>query len=159
MKQNGALMKRRSFLALPVAAAVAAVAALAACGKKKDPVQSVLDGVVAAAEKGDASDLMAFVAEDFKAANGESRADAELSTKRYLMAYDGLKVTLRDVKVDKGGAGEAFVTFRADIAGTPKNIGGLAAYLPSSGSYRFELRLVESDGRMKIAWASWQGVE
>lgn len=138
-------------------AAAAALLAAAACAAK-DPVAAALGGIEKGAEKRDADAVLAWVAPDFEG-GGWSRAEVEQNLKRYLFAYDGLEVTVRDLKVERG-AGVAFATFRADLSGTPRAIGGLADLVPRTSSFRFEVRLAPGDGgRWRVYRASWQPLE
>lgn len=148
-------MKRlRPLVASLVACAVALVGACA----KKDPVEAALSGIEAGAEKRDAAAVLEWVAPDFEG-GGWSRAEAEQNLRRWLLAYQGLDVTIRDLKVERGG-GVAFASFRADLSGTPRAIGGLADLLPRSSSWRFEVRLAPGDGgRWRIYRATWQAAD
>jgi len=129
-----------------------------ACREKADPVRRTLDRLVQAAEKRDAQTIAEHLAGDFQAADGSGRADAQATLLRYLAAYEDLNVRLSDITIERGESA-ARVTFRADLAGKPRQIGGLEGYLPRSSAYRFELRLVPEGERWNIAWASWEPAE
>lgn len=137
------------------ALAIALAGTPLACGEKGDPVRQTLDQVVAAAQERDAEAVAQHLAPDFQAADGSGRADAQATLRRYLAAYEQLSVRLSDVTIERGPSA-ARVTFRADVSGTPRKIGGLEGFLPRSSAYRFELRLVPEGERWKIAWASWE---
>lgn len=125
-----------------------------ACGKKGDPVRHTLDAIVAAAEKGSADGVLAGIAADYKDAEGNGRADIELTLRRYLAAYESLAVRLSDVEIERSSSA-ARVRFRADFSGVPRKLGGLDAWLPRSSSWRFEVRLSPEKGEWKVYWASW----
>jgi hypothetical protein len=125
-----------------------------ACGPRKDPVRAALDRVVAGAEGRDASDVVACLTADYTDAEHASPAEVELTLKRYLLAYESLRISLSDVQVD-GGPTRARATFRASLSGTPRAVGGLDAILPRSSSYRFDVLLVKDGARFKIAKAAW----
>ncbi|MGH9398936.1 MAG: hypothetical protein ACRD00_01110 [Thermoanaerobaculia bacterium] len=142
-------------LLLPIL--VLAAAALC-CAEKGDPAKAALDRMVKAAHGRDAGVFAENLAEDFAAADGSTRADALATLKRYFAAYAILDVTLSDIKIERGQKA-AHATFRADLSGQPQKLGGLDGLLPSSSSWRFELRLVPDGSRWKVAWASWEPAE
>ena len=96
----------------------------------------------------------AALAEDFEAGNGQGRGELKAELSRMMAAYATLRVSLSDVVADRG-TGLAHVTLRAALAGTPRAAGGAEAYLPRTAAYRFDLRLVERDGRFRITKAAW----
>ncbi len=139
---------------------VASLAALlAACGEKPDPVRSLLDDIVSAAEKRDAPAIVERLAPDFQAADGTGRADAEATLRGYLAAYERLGVRVSDLKIERA-AGAARMRFRADLSGSPRKVGGLEGILPRSSAYRFDLRLApDGKGRWLVTWAGWEQVQ
>ena len=147
----------RRRLLLPLLALAAAAAALC-CREKGDPAKAALDRMVKAAHARDAGAFAENLAADFAAADGSARADALSTLRRYFAAYAILDVTLSDVTIERG-QNAARATFRADLSGQPQKIGGLEGFLPSSSSWRFELRLVPDGSRWKVAWASWEPAE
>ncbi len=62
---------------------------------------------------------------------------------------------LSDVTIERA-EGAARVRFRAELSGQPRQASGLAGLLPSSETYRFDVRLVPDGSRWKVAWASWE---
>jgi hypothetical protein len=134
-----------------------ALFAAAACGEKGDPVRRTIDEIVTAAEKRDAAAVVERLAPDFQAADGSGRADAETTLRRYLGAYERLRVRVSDLTIERA-AGAARARFRAEISGTPRNVGGLEGLLPRSSVYRFDLRLAPASdgGRWLVTWASWE---
>jgi len=156
MRENKALSaKSRSRLLGAIAVALALLAA--ACGEKGDPVRRAIDEIVAAAERRDAGAIVERLAPDFQAADGSGRADAETTLRRYLAAYERLSVRISDLTIERA-AGAARARFRADLSGTPRQIGGLEGLIPRSSAYRFDLRLAPAadGGRWLVAWASWE---
>jgi hypothetical protein len=156
MRENKALSAKsgsRPFRAL----ALAAIFAAAACGEKGDPVRRTIDEIVAAAEKRDAGAVLEHLAPDFQAADGSGRADAETTLRRYLAAYERLGIRISDLTIERA-AGAARARFRADLSGTPRQIGGLEGLIPRSSAYRFDLRLapLPDGGRWLVSWASWE---
>jgi hypothetical protein len=136
---------------------LAAILVGAACGEKGDPARRTIDEIVAAAEKRDAAAVIERLAPDFQAADGSGRADAEMTLRRYLAAYERLGVRISDFQIERA-AGAARARFRADLTGTARKIGGLEGILPQSSTYRFDLRLepASDGGRWLVTWASWE---
>lgn len=137
--------------------ALALLLLLGACAKKGDPVRELIDASVADAEARDADALAARLTQDFRAADGEDRAAMAQTIQRLLFAYERLDVDVTDVTIERAPQ-VAQVAFRASLSGAPRG-GGLEAILPRSGSWRFELRVVEEEGTWKIAQASWRPLE
>lgn len=141
---------RRTTLAL----ALLLLLGMAGCRKHGDPVRESLDDLAHAAEKRNASAALELIAPDYQGSG--SRADVEADLRRYLAAYESLSVKLSDLKIERG-PDAARVTFRADLSGTPRKLGGLDGLLPRSAAYRFEVNMAVYDGRWKIYKASWRG--
>ncbi len=133
-----------------------ALAFVAACGPKTDPVQQTLDGIVEGAEDRQAAAIVERLSPDFQAADGSGRPDAEANLRRYLAAYESLGVRISELTIERA-AGAARARFRADLSGSPRKIGGLEGLLPRTSAYRFDLRLVPAEGgRWVVTWASWE---
>jgi len=153
----------RRILALPSeravkAAALGVVLAGLSCRPAGEPVRATLDSVADAARARDADKLLENLAPDFQGADGSGRAEAESTVRRLFAAYEILDVELSDVTIEKSesATGPALARFTAKMTGQPRNVAGLAGFLPSASTWKFEARLVPSDGgRWKIAWARW----
>jgi hypothetical protein len=130
-----------------------AVLALSRCGGRGDPARETLDRIARAARERSASTVVEQLSGDYRDASGNARSDVEQMLRGYFAAYEIVDVTLSDVAVERG-EGAARARFRADLSGQPRQ--GAAGILPSSASYRFDLRLVPEGSRWKVAWASWQ---
>ena len=144
-------LRQRSLGVLP---ALLLLFVLISCGRKPDPVVLLLGRVKDAAEARDADAISRELAEDFEAGNGQGRTELSAELSRMMAAYATLRVSLSDVVAERG-TGLAHVTLRAALAGTPRALGGAEAYLPRTATYRFDLRLVERDGRYRITKAAW----
>jgi hypothetical protein len=129
-----------------------------ACGEKTDPVRESIDRVVAAAEKRDAAAMLGELAENFQSAEGTGRADVEAQLRRYFAAFENLDVEISELSIERAERA-ARATFRADLSGKVRKIGGLEGILPSASAWRFEVRLVPEGGGWKIAWVSYQPAE
>ncbi|HSS44788.1 MAG TPA: hypothetical protein VLO07_05535 [Thermoanaerobaculia bacterium] len=126
-----------------------------ACGEKGDPVLQTLDEIVKRTHARDTQAVLQNLTADFRDESGQDRSETEATIRRYFAAYESLNVTLRDVAIERA-PNAAHASFRAEISGQPRKIGGLEGLLPRSSTYRFDLRLVPEEGKWKIAWASWQ---
>jgi hypothetical protein len=132
-----------------------AVAALAACGGKKDPVLALLSDLEKAAEARSAERIEERLTEDFRAQGGMPRADVGPMLRRYFAAYETVNLEVYEVQVERGEA-EARVRFRVDFDGRPVQFGPLAGFLPPSAMYRFDLGLKRADGVWRVAEAGWE---
>jgi hypothetical protein len=137
--------------------ALVAILVGAACGEKGDPARRTIDEIISAAEKRDAAAIVERLAPDFQAADGSGRADAEMTLRRYLAAYERLGVRISDLQIERA-AGAARARFRAELSGTPRQIGGLEGLLPQTSAFRFDLRLAPASdgGRWLVTWAGWE---
>jgi hypothetical protein len=139
----------------PRAWLVFGVVLLSACREKGDPVRQTLDRVADAARNRDAAAVSRELAADYRDASGNARADVEQFLRGYFAAYEIVDVSLDDVSIERA-EGAARARFRADLSGQPRQRAGVAGLLPSSESYRFDVRLVPEGSRWKIAWAAWE---
>jgi len=131
---------------------------VAGCGGGSDPVRGTIDEIARAAEKRDAPTVMQRLSPDFQAADGTGRADIETALRGYFAGYEKLGVEISDLKIERA-AGAARARFRADLSGKPRQVPGLDGWLPSTGSYRFDLRLSpDVRGRWLVTWAAWEQV-
>ena len=150
MRENKALPRGR------IAAALVMAVMFAACGPATDPVRQTIDGIVEGAEERQAAAIVERLSPDFQAADGSGRADADVTLRRYLAAYEKLGVRISDLTIERA-EGAARARFRADLTGSPRRIGGLEGLLPEASAYRFDLRLVPAEGgRWLVAWAAWE---
>ena len=137
------------------ALAALALSLIAACGARKDPVLALLDDLEAAAEDKDAEAIRDHLAEDFGGQGGIGRAEAYAQMRRYFAAYETIGLDVYDVSVRRGEGG-ADVTFRVELSGRARSIGGLDGLLPPGALYRFDLHVVERPGGWKIQRAGWE---
>jgi hypothetical protein len=128
---------------------------VASCREKGDPVGQTLDRIAKASRERSASAVVEQLSGDYRDASGNGRADIEQFLRGYFAAYEIVDVTLHDVSIERS-EGAARARFRADLSGQPRQSTGAAGLLPTSESYRFDVRLVPEGSRWKVAWASWQ---
>ena len=140
------------------AGAAVALLMLAGCGRGGDPARETLDRIAKAAHARDASAVAAELSAEYRDEAGNGRSDIERTLAGYFAGYEIVDVTLSDVAIERA-EGAARVRFRADLSGQPRKAAGLAGLLPSSQSYRFDVRLVPDGSRWKVAWASWVPAE
>jgi hypothetical protein len=137
--------------------ALAALLAASSCGAKHDPARRTLDELVAAVEARDPAAIVERLAPDFQAADGTGAADADMTLRRFLAAYESLDVRISDVTIERA-ADAARARFRADFSGKPRTAGGLDQLVPRTSAYRFDLRLAPASpgGRWLVTWAGWE---
>jgi hypothetical protein len=132
---------------------------ISACHRAlRDPVMACLTGAALAAESRDADGVMSRVAEGFRDAEGDGKAEAAALVRRTLAAYTSLSLTLSDVAIERGEAA-AQARFKVRMSGKPRGVGGLDGLLPRSSRWSFDVRLEAGTGGWKIAWASWTRLE
>lgn len=135
------------------AALLACAAAIAVgCGGPKDPVQALLDDVVAAGEARDAGAVVEHLAEGFEGTGGMRKAEVRATLQRYFAAYQSVDLTLYDLTVEEGHQAR----FRMDFSGRPRDVGGLAGLLPSTAVYSFELTLADGPDGLLVDRATWE---
>jgi len=138
-----------------VLAAAAGLLLLASCGRApRDPVRETLERTLKAAEARDAGAVIDHLSADFRDGEGEGRAEAADTIRRYLAGYQSISLKVSDEEVERGPE-EARAMFRVAMSGKPRAIGGLEGFLPRESRWRFELRLKPEKDGWKITWASW----
>lgn len=138
---------------LPAALLVALL--LASCRKDADPVRATIDSLAVAADDRDADAAGELLAAAYTDAEHPDRAAALLTVRRYFTAYERISTSFSDVQIDRK-PDLARATFTATFDGAPRKIGSLDAMLPRTAKVKFEMNLVEEQGRWKIVWAGWQ---
>jgi hypothetical protein len=136
---------------------VSAAVGLTGCRARKDPVQALLDDLVAAAEAKNADGIRERLADDFRGQGGINRAEAVSTIRRYLAGYEKVQIEVYDVAIQRGD-GSADMTFRVEFSGHARSIGGLDGLLPPGASYRFDLHVVDQGGTWKVERAAWESV-
>lgn len=122
---------------------------LFAC-RESDPIAAKIDEIAEAAEDRDVSDVMRHISPNFEG----DRAEVEGYLKRTFFAYKSFDVSVLDLRSQVSGD-EAWATFRVNMIGVPKTIGGIDQYMPRSSSYRFEVSLRDEGGDWKVVSARW----
>lgn len=131
------------------------VAVVAGCSRApRDPVAALLGDLEAAAEARDVTAIEKRLAAGFLGQDGIPRARALDEARRYFALYEEVRVEVYGIETPESGR----VVFHVDFAGHAKPIGGLSSFVPPEAAYRFECELVEEDGSLKLARASWQAV-
>jgi hypothetical protein len=127
---------------------------LAACSKS-DPLKEPIETVQRAVEARDATDFATALAPGYRDREHPDAAAAADTVRRYLAAYDALKLDVAGLRIVTRGA-TATASFRAELTGTPRNVAGLERWLPRSATYDFVLQLEKDGSRWKIASAEWE---
>ena len=127
---------------------------LAACSDPQSPearVRAVIDGMQAAAEARDASDVMDFVAADFRSADGQDFAEMQRYLLGYLLAHQSVHLWTRIDSLEFPVAGEARVQLSVGMAG--KSAGAGPAQL-SADLQQLDLVLRQQQGEWKVVYAA-----
>jgi hypothetical protein len=145
---------------LRLAAAFTGFALAAACGRgAPDPVQGLLDELVAAAEARDAARVTARLSTGFRGPGAMGRADAEAQLRRTLAAYESVSVEVWGLEVERQEAA-ARLRFHAEFSGRARRVFGLDGLLPPGAVYRFEVAVrQEDDAVWRAVSAEWDPVQ
>jgi hypothetical protein len=147
---------RRAFvLAMAPIAPFLLIIFTCACRGPRDPIMKLLERMERAAEKRDASALIAHLSPDFRGPQASTRADAEALLKRYLAAYETVRLEIYEVVVQRADS-TAALRFRVDFVGQALQFGGLSSFLPPSAMYRFKMDLARAGDEWKVTGAEWE---
>ena len=130
---------------------------VAACRRSGDPAAEAVGELARSANRRDASAIVASLAPGFAGPSGETAADVEAELRRLFAAYSSVDVAIENLVVDRL-PDFTLARFVASFRGSARRLGGMEALLPESARYRFELRLVESGGRFRVAHAFWEEI-
>lgn len=133
--------------------------ALGACRGQPDPVMALVESLRTGAEDRDAQAIADRLADDFKGNGSVDKAEAAATLRRYFAAYESVRLGVYDVAVTRRTDTEADLSFRAELNGSARRIGGLDGFLPPSAVERFDLRLTRRGPDWKVAAAEWREVE
>lgn len=129
---------------------------VAACSRTpSDPVRELLGELESAAEARDADRIEARLSDGFEGQAGLSRADTLAILRRYFAAYETVAIEVYGVETELAD-GSAGVRLRADFAGEARKLGPLAAVLPPTAFYRFELGVADVGGTWRVMKATWE---
>jgi len=146
-----------------IAAALAGAMALSGCARKRDTqagVRTLIEDLRAGAEDRDTGAVILRLTDDFHGTGALNRTGAITTLKQYFAAYEKLRVNVYDVAITEKSTREADVTCRVELTGTTKRMGALAALLPPSAVYRFDLHVVRPWGPdWMVQSAEWQSAE
>jgi hypothetical protein len=132
--------------------------ALAAFGcRAKSPVERLLADLESHVEDRDAEAVGTLLAPELRAANNMTKTDTVAEMKRYFFAYESLDIHVSDVVAT--GEPPTKIALRVDMEGQAKQVGGLGGLVPGLSAWRFELDLVEREGRLLINGARWERVD
>lgn len=153
---RGVRGSRRAIVAAwPLLATVVAMA----CGAEPDPVVALVESLRTAAEDRDAQAFSERLADDFRGNGDVDRAEAAAILRRYLAAYESVRLAVYDVTVTRRTDTEAHVSFRVEFNGSARRVGGLDGFLPPSAVERFDVRLVRRGPDWEVASAEWRPIE
>jgi hypothetical protein len=142
------------------AAALAAAALAAACGRgATDPVQGLLAGVEAAAERRDVEGVAGFLSEQYRDHHGLGRVETTHQLERWLAGYESVALEVYGTEVERGGDASARVRCVVEFSGRGRRAFGLDGLLPPAATYRFTLDLTEERGRWVVRGAAYEPVD
>ena len=121
------------------------VCCLAACGARssdEEQVRELVAGMEAAAEARDASDVLAFVADDYDDAQGFDKSQLKNFLRGYLLAHPKLEVVVNISRLEFPADGLA----RAGLSVTTVEMND-----PDHASFDVEFRRVDGDWRLSRA--------
>jgi hypothetical protein len=127
---------------------------LSACSDPQSPeaqVRAVIDAMQTAAEARDASDVMDFVASDFRSAEGQDFADMQRYLRGYLLAHPSVHLLTRIDALEFPVAGEARMQLSVGMAGKAVTAG---AWDLSADLQQLDLVLRQQQGHWKVVYAA-----
>jgi hypothetical protein len=125
-----------------------------ACSDSQSPeaqVRTVIAAMQSAAEARDASDLMEFVAADFRSAEGQSFPDMERYLVGYLLAHQRIHLLTRIEQLEFPIPGEAHVRLSVGMAGKAV-VGG--TWELAADIQELDLVLREDAGQWQVVYAA-----
>jgi ketosteroid isomerase-like protein len=125
---------------------------LCGCSDPQSPeeqVRAVINGMQAAAEARDTSDLMDFIDPDVRDAEGRGFEEIQRYVRGYLLAHQSVHLLTRIELLEFPVPGDARVRLAVGMAGTSGAGGNLAADLQ-----QLDLVLRQQDGSWKVIHAS-----
>jgi hypothetical protein len=141
-------------------AALLVLTLLASCAREDSPEQRVrafVDRVAASAEARAWGDFDAYLADDYRDAQGLTRTETLAILARYILAHRSIHVFHRIRALEIRDPRQARVVVLAALAGGPvagpEDLARLAADL-----YRFELELRDDGGSLRVSSGAWQPV-
>lgn len=142
---------------LHLAALLAALALLDACGSHDSPeaqVRKVVADLEAAAEARDADDLMQFVAEDFRDAYGQGSAELARYLQGYFIANQSIHLLTRIEALQFTNDDEA--RLRVTVAMVGREADAAAAWNLAADLHDFDVTLRRQHGRWRVSYARWR---
>jgi SnoaL-like domain len=140
----------------PILVLIAALVAAAACSQPDSPEQQVrttIEQMELAAEQRNVGDLMEYVSNEYRDADGYGPKQISQYVRGYLVANQSIRLLTRMDEIEFPGDDEArakvlvgMVSREADAAGA----WDLAADL-----YEFDIALIREDGDWKVTYAKW----
>lgn len=130
-----------------------AAALLAGCSASTPPEEAVrawLEAAQTAVEQRDRGRLVEMIAEHYVDARGNDRDAVDQRLRLYFLRNRNILVASNIEKLEIVGKTAAQVVLTAGFAGARANAFGLQA-----DAYRFELELVEEDGKWLLIGARW----
>jgi hypothetical protein len=125
-----------------------------ACSDPQSPeaqVRAVIDAMQVAAETRDASDVMEFVAADFRSAEGQGFDDMQRYLRGYFLAHQSIHLLTRIEALEFPVAGEAQVRLSVGMAGRPLEAG---AWELATKVEELDLVLRQTSGQWQVVYAT-----
>jgi hypothetical protein len=129
---------------LPALILIASTATLVACGARssdEEQIRASIAGMETAAEARDASDVLAFVADDYEDAQGFDKSQLRNFLRGYFLAHPKLDVVVNISQLEFPADGLA----RAELSVTTVELN------PDHAAFRVEFRRVDGDWRLTRA--------
>jgi hypothetical protein len=118
-----------------------AVLSLSACGSRssdEEQVRDLIAGVESAAEERDASDVLAFVAEDYEDANGFDKSELQNFLRGWLLAHPKVEllVNVESLEFPADGLAQAEVSVTSVSLSDPDHVRLKLEFRRSGGDWR-----------------------
>lgn len=134
-------------------------ALLTACGPADSPeqqVRKVVDDMEVSAEARDVGDLMEFVADDFRDADGRSAPELGNYVRGYFIANQSLHLLTRINQIEFPAPDEARLQVTVGMVG--READAASAWNLAAEVYDFDVTLRrQGDEQWKVTYAQWKG--
>jgi hypothetical protein len=134
----------------------AALTAGAACSQPDSPeqqVQTTIEQMELAAEQRNIGDLMEYVSNEYRDADGYGPKEISQYVRGYLVANQSIRLLTRVDEIAFPGDDEARAKVLVGMVGREADAAG--AWDLAADLYEFDIALIREDGDWKVTYAKW----
>ena len=134
----------------------AALTAGAACSQPDSPeqqVQTTIEQMELAAEQRNIGDLMEYVSNEYRDADGHGPKEISQYVRGYMVANQSIQLLTRIDEIEFPGDDEARAKVLVGMVGREADAAG--AWDLAADLYEFDIALIREDGDWKVTYAKW----